>query len=171
VLLVKRRPPNISANKQAILPAKDIVNLLTNPELTKDYDADGVVDGWSVVATGGTIVTNSIDAGQKVDITDSDSDNDYQDIYRNISGFIPGDIVSLQVKSKISTATNFKVQVQLRFIDAADATLSTHIKDLTQALADYSLIKIENKIAPANTAKVRIVLRSYSLVAHATGVA
>jgi hypothetical protein len=137
-----------------------------------------MVDGGSGTPTNFTYysqnctITKTVNAnGTTLAMTAStqSGNNSYAVFDQIIGGVNPNDIVSISVDTIVANIVGgFKGYVELRFLDALNIQVgSLHYVVYTNTSKQTQ--KIENKIAPVNTAKVKITLTATATNAGDTG--
>ena len=122
-------------------------------------DSNGISDGWVNFKSGAHTTTFSVeDNSQKINITNSTGSGS-STINKVISPCIAGNSVNAYVSSKFTVVSGSpKCKLSIEFLDAASSVLSTTTTEKTATDTDYTLMSLTNKVAPANTNKVRITL-------------
>ena len=136
------------------------INLVKSSNMDKDTNTDGVVDDFTRLVQGGVELTSSFDTigkAQKLDINYNTATGNGQ-VYQDIPAK-SGEIISVSTEAKAeSVVGNFKGQLTLACYDSSNVWLGS-IGNITFTNTSFTTLKIENKIALASTAKVRIILQ------------
>lgn len=81
-----------------------------------------------------------------------------------------GEVWSCSARVRIEALTTSKVRLRMEFLDSSDVVQATHNTDSTTVFSTYTDIKVENKTAPATTAKIRVTVIIEATAANATGI-
>lgn len=141
---------------QGLLIEEGTTNLISNPFLNVDSNADGVADGWSVFASGINQTMRIINGTQEMSGV-ATAAYGYCNIFRDITVTV-GTTYSASFEVDVKSLSNSKVRCSLWFIDSGYVKLQENYFDITTT-GKYT-VKIENKTAPANTvwARVRVYI-------------
>lgn len=152
-------------------------NLVASPALAVDSDADGVVDNFA--ASHDAALTTSFAVAsdgqpqpttcQKIAVTAA-AGNGGALVYQFVKNIQPGDVISCSVDCLIAAmAGSAQVECYLTFRDAGGASLVTYNPGFSGVNApNYTRIQNVNRVAPANTVDLRIMLFVRIMAAGAT---
>ncbi len=79
----------------------------------------------------------------------------------------PGDVISMSVQVHAPVLTNGYANFLLQFLDAGFGVLASHELRQNVVTSDFTELKVENRTAPASTAKIRVWLQAVATAAAA----
>lgn len=136
-------------------------SIVANPTFTGDANLDGIADNWSAETSdnygdSATYSTDSTEQAQKITLNNATTST-RRSVYQELS-VTANNIYNLTVDTKMTNVVgNFSAQIEVAFLDASNAVLSTFITYVPN-IDSYTNVKLYNNQAPANATKARIRL-------------
>lgn len=146
-------------------------NWVKSPTMGIDTNADGTVDDFTSAASANHTAAFTASGGYQVITVSAATDAGSSGVSQVITPAAENDVFSVSVEGYLaSVVAGFKGQLVLEWLTAADAVIgSAETVDLT-ATANTTA-KIENKTAPATTAKLRVSCNAVTVAGADTGIA
>ena len=157
--------PKNTANGQvgAVVKGVTRTNLAKSSNMNTDTNADGVVDNFSKYYGNANGNFSLNDNAQKISILNASVNNTLVQVRQGSYGdtvtipCVVNEIVSIRTECKFTkTAGSPLARLTLIFRDAVGTGLAAYNSDITTSTSGYVELKIENKIAPANTVYVSV---------------
>jgi hypothetical protein len=144
-------------------------NLVTSPEMNTDAGSGVVLNFTSETSATVTAAYAIADSAQRITISAS-TNTGAATVYQTISGFEPGEVVSVSVECKYDSLANAVGTILGAWKDSGGSTTGTfNLSNLTNT--GYIRQEIDGQTVPASTVSLRIDFRLDSNSAGASGIA
>lgn len=138
---------------QGLLIEEGTTNLIANPLLNIDSNADGVADNWNVGGSNATYSRSVSANGQRITVSAITSAYGYANVYQDYIT-TSGTYSALFKLNVLSITAPASVQCVFQWLDSSFAILRSD--SVSTVVIGQQTLKLENKTAPANTARLRV---------------